>query len=108
MRRAVINDPATLRAQLEAQYQQWSAGQFDSWLAGQPETFKWQSSYNGVPLKLKGKAGAQQYFATLNADLDVQSYKVRPGQAAVGPARRLGSHHSPRRWCTPLDSEPGS
>ncbi|GLC33180.1 hypothetical protein PLESTF_000150500 [Pleodorina starrii] len=71
----IVNEPAALKAQLESQYQQWSSGQFDAWLASQPETIKWQSSYNGVPMKLKGKAGARQYFAMLNADLDIQSYK---------------------------------
>ncbi|PNH08789.1 hypothetical protein TSOC_004667, partial [Tetrabaena socialis] len=72
---AVINDPAVLRAQLEAQYAQWGAGQYDTWLEGQPETIKVVSSYNGTKLKLKGKAGARQYFATLTADLDIRSYK---------------------------------
>ncbi|GIL75978.1 hypothetical protein Vretifemale_5663 [Volvox reticuliferus] len=71
----IINDPSTLKTQLEAQYQQWSSGQFDTWLATQPETMKWQSSYNGTLVKLKGKAGAKQYFTMLNADLDIQSYK---------------------------------
>ncbi|KXZ56247.1 hypothetical protein GPECTOR_1g215 [Gonium pectorale] len=71
----VVNDPVALKAQIEAQYRQWASGQSDTWLAGQPETIKWQSTYNGTPVKLKGKAGAAQYFAMLKADLDIQSYK---------------------------------
>lgn len=74
---AVVNEPAALKAKLEAQYKLWAAKQYDAWLATQGGAgLKWQSSYAGVPLKLKGKEGAAQYFATLNADLDIQSYKV--------------------------------
>ncbi|KAG2441009.1 hypothetical protein HXX76_003862 [Chlamydomonas incerta] len=71
-----VNDPAALKAKLEAQYKLWAAKQYDAWLATQGGAgLKWQSSYAGVPLKLKGKEGAASYFATLNADLDIQSYK---------------------------------
>ncbi|PNW80517.1 hypothetical protein CHLRE_07g320600v5 [Chlamydomonas reinhardtii] len=73
---SVVNEPAALKAKLEAQYKLWAAKQYDAWLATQGGAgLKWQSSYAGVPLKLKGKEGAAQYFATLNADLDIQSYK---------------------------------
>ncbi|KAG2450440.1 hypothetical protein HYH02_004942 [Chlamydomonas schloesseri] len=73
---SVVNDPAALKAKLEQQYKLWGEKKFDAWLATQSGSFKWQSTYAGVPLKLKGKEGASQYFAALNADLDIKSYQA--------------------------------
>ncbi|GFR47146.1 hypothetical protein Agub_g8837 [Astrephomene gubernaculifera] len=90
----VINEPAALKAQLESTYQQWGAGQYDKWLGSQSESIKWQSSYNGTVLKLKGTSGVKQYFMALNADLDLKSYKV----SGVS----FGTHH---KQALPLNLE---
>ncbi|KAG2486938.1 hypothetical protein HYH03_014437 [Edaphochlamys debaryana] len=72
----IINDPAVLKTQLKTLYDQWGKGDYESWLTGQTDALKVQSSYNGVRIKGKGLAGARQYWATVTKDLSFDSYKA--------------------------------
>ncbi len=73
-----------VRSRLDGLYRAWVNGSFSGWLATQPDGIKWISSWNGVPLKLKGKPGVQEYFSQLLSSFDISAYKVkgRPTQQA--------------------------